>query len=347
MDIVENVRNKRASKNTQFHFLYTFYMMGYTKQECSQIYGKSITTLNVWIRKYQKNGFMNEKERKRTFRKFDEVKRRWIVDLYMDNPILYLDEAAAKFKEHFGINISMSSISRILHVEGLSWKVIERRAIQVRLDQVSFFQREMNFSWDLHQLLFIDEVSIDNRGVLRNRGYGVVGEKIVYRGEFTRKARVSLLCCLGQTGMVESYITEGTFDRQKFFHFMKILALSGKVKQYPGKHSVWIMDGARIHLDQHIVDYLRSLNIIVVFLPPYTPYFNPIEYVFGYLKKQLQRIHLENVKSILPEVSKALQTFAKRDYTRVFNKCGYFAGGHFDPAVGLAQDLRKFGFKRA
>ena len=36
-------------------------------------------------------------------------------------------------------------------------------------------------------------------------------------------------------------------------------------------------------MDAHIV-YLRSVGVKVIFLPPYCPFFNPIEYLFGYLK---------------------------------------------------------------
>lgn len=347
MDIYNNVLNTRASINTKYHFLYTFYMMGYTKQECSEIYGKSITTLNLWIRQYQRNGCMTKTDRIKTFRKFDHSKRRWLVELYMDKPTLFLDEAKKAFEEHFGSTISISYISRILHAEGMSWKEIERRAIQVKMSEVAFFTREMSsVTWELHQLMFIDEVSIDNRGLLRSRGYGFVGEKIVYRGEFTRKARVSLLCSLGQTGLVESYNTEGTFDREKFFNFMKKLADSDKIEAYPGRNSVWILDGARIHLNADLVDYFRSRKLVIIFLPAYTPFFNPIELVFGYIKKTLKREHVENVKSFLPEVVTVLQEYSQRDCTDMFRKCGYNAGGHFDPAPGLAQDLDELGFNR-
>jgi hypothetical protein len=94
--------------------------------------------------------------------------------------------------------------------------------------------------------------------------------------------------------MLETFFTEGTFDRYKFINCSRKLVQSGKIYPYPGRHSVWIMDGASIHCDPNIVCYLLSLGIRVIYLPAYCPFFNPIEFVFGVIKSHLQRNYIEN-----------------------------------------------------
>lgn len=148
--------------------------------------------------------------------------------------------------------------------------------------------------WDLSALTFLDEVSFDNRGMLRNKGYGVRGERLVHQGEFVRKPRISLLCFLGQTGLQASYQTEGTFTRKIFFDYLSDFALSKKVETYPGCHSVFIMDGARIHCDPNITAYLRSLGLVVIFLPAYCPFYNPLEIIFGLCKKLMKKNYRED-----------------------------------------------------
>ncbi len=93
--------------------------------------------------------------------------------------------------------------------------------------------------------------------------------------------RVSVLCFLGVDGIQECYQTEGTFDRAKFIEYCRQFVLSGKVESYPGRNSIWILDGARIHCHEDIIAYLRMMGIRPIFLPPYCPFFNPIEYLFG------------------------------------------------------------------
>lgn len=345
--IKEEVLGRHASTNTKYHVLYGFYFLGLSKSQLAKMYGKHHTTISSWIKRYRESGLVARKERRKVSLQFGAEKRRWLIEQFKKNPTLFLDEARDSFEKTFNCSISTSSVSRILHEQGYTWKVLERRAIQVQESQICHFVNELAaINWDLHHLIFLDEVSIDNRGMLRNRGYAKVGEKLIYRGEFNRKARVSLLCFLGQTGMKNTYLTEGTFTRAKFFECCRSFANSGEVYRHPGVNSVWILDGARIHCHRRIVEYLRSLGIHVIFLPPYTPFFNPIEYIFGYCKKKLQRVYVENSSSDLTTtISATLNTFTNFNCTRVFRKCGYLPGGKFNPANGLSQNIESLGFE--
>ena len=48
-----------------------------------------------------------------------------------------------------------------------------------------------------------------------------------------------------------------------YFEKLRDFALSGMISPYPGPRSVWIMDGAKVHCDPAIVNYLRALGIHV------------------------------------------------------------------------------------
>lgn len=123
--------------------------------------------------------------------------------------------------------------------------------------------------------------------LIRKKGYGRKGSRLLYRGEFGRAIRTSCLCFIGSNGLLEVCETEGTFDRKAFVEYCRRFTFSrqSKVQQYPGTNSVWIMDGAKIHCHNNFIYYLRSLGIVPIFLPAYCPMFNPIEFVFGMIKK--------------------------------------------------------------
>jgi hypothetical protein len=57
---------------------------------------------------------------------------------------------------------------------------------------------------------------------------------------------------------------------------------------YPGDNSVIVMDNARIHHDNELVALLEGLGCRVVFLPPYSPDFNPIETAFSTIKSWIR-----------------------------------------------------------
>lgn len=177
--------------------------------------------------------------------------------------------------------------------------------------------------------------------MLRTRGYAAKGKTLVCKGEFVRKARVSCLCMIGQKGMLECSFTEGTFTRLTYFEHCKQFALKSRlVETYPGYHSIWILDGARIHCDDKIVSYFRSLGIFMIFLPAYSPFYNPIEIVFGLSKGRMQHYYRENsnqdMKMFIAEV---MSSYVNFNMTNLFRKCGYKNGGKFDPTCAAPEKL--------
>ena len=58
---------------------------------------------------------------------------------------------------------------------------------------------------------------------------------------------------------------------------------------YPAKHSVLVMDNAHIHHNYDLVSAIENIGCRVLYLPPYSPDFNPIETAFSTLKSWLKR----------------------------------------------------------
>ena len=50
------------------------------------------------------------------------------------------------------------------------------------------------------------------------------------------------------------------------------------------KNSVLVMDNAQIHHDEYLVNLVESVGCKIIYLPPYSPDFNPIETAFHQLK---------------------------------------------------------------
>lgn len=100
-----------------------------------------------------------------------------------------------------------------------------------------------------------------------------------------------MLAFRGVDGIIDYYDTHETFDRVEFVKCCRDFAYSthGNVRQYPGTNSIWIMDGASIHRYPEIIHFLRSIGVVPIFLPAYCPFFNPIEFLFGYIKQSFQR----------------------------------------------------------
>lgn len=317
--------------------------------QLSIIFGKSKTTISNWIEKFENTGTTDRKKAiEAAHRKFSAERRRWLVDLYIRKPILHRNEASRCFFAKFGQKISTATISTILHEADMTWQKLERRAMQIsEADILRFTEEMLLIPWLPQMLVFLDEVGFDNTDMVRKNGYGLKGKRLLYRGEFCRKARSSLLCFLGCNGILDTFLTEGTFTRLKFVECAKEFAtgVNSKVQQYPGSNSIWIMDGARIHCDEDLVTYFRSLGIIIIFLPAYCPFYNPIELVFGWLKQKFRLVYNENTNADLNLViGEVMNQFTNASMANIFHKCGY-CDGKFDPSKGLGQKIENLGFE--
>ncbi|KAH9115162.1 hypothetical protein LEN26_013001 [Aphanomyces euteiches] len=338
--LIREVEQRHASVNTILHALYGYYFLGVTKGQLARLYRKHVNTIDNWIKRYEDDGSY---ERKSTARKskFSLAQKQWIIDYYDKNPLAFLDEAKSAFQLSFGSPISVPTVWQILRDAGYTRKVLERRAIHIKLMDIIRVTNELSsIDWCQQNAQFLDEASFDNRGMLRKRGYSLKGTRLAFRGEFNRKARVSVLCWIGIDGVVEIFHTEGSFDRAKFFDCCRIHAHSGKtVRAYPGPGSVWILDGAKIHCHPNIIYYLRSIGIVPLFLPAYCPFFNPIEYLFGLVKQSMKRQYVENSREPLERfVMRVLLEFENFDMQGIFEHCGYTKEGVFDPTRSIGNE---------
>lgn len=335
--LLSAISGRHASNKVQQHALFTyFFFPGATQRFVAQVYGKSVATINAWKQRWEtllKAG--RRAADTSTFRKFTKDKREWIVSYYEKYPLTFLDEGCVAFADHWKESISITQLWRILEEAGYSWKEAERRAKHIRLADIARFATDLSFlNWCPSNVVFLDEVSFDSRDMVRTRGYAPKGQRLIIKGDAGRSKRISLLCFVNVHGLVESFITEGTFTRALFFQHCREFALSGKVHVYPGVNSIWIMDGARIHCDPHITNYLRALGIMVVFLPAYCPFFNPIEPFFGVVKGRMRRFYRDGAIPfhLLPlfvgHVLASLRNFNMRG---LFSKAGYASAGCFDP----------------
>lgn len=116
--------------------LYGFFFLGLTKAKLATIYKKHKSTIANWVCAFQRNGFFSRNRYKSDTRKFGAAKRIWLVELYHSQPTLYLEESKKLFSQHFAVSISVSSNCRILHQEGLTYMVLERRTVQIRSEDI-------------------------------------------------------------------------------------------------------------------------------------------------------------------------------------------------------------------
>ena len=84
-------------------------------------------------------------------------------------------------------------------------------------------------------------------------------------------------------GILYYSILDGNGNRERFLHYIDDLAHARDVAQLPND-SILIMDNCTIHHGAQVQELLELRGFQWRFLPPYSPYFNPIENMFAMWK---------------------------------------------------------------
>ena len=124
-------------------------------------------------------------------------------------------------------------------------------------------------------LIFLDETGFDNRNVLRRYAYSFRGKparshKLLVRGE-----HLNAIAFMSIFGIIDCHIECGSVDGDQFYIC---------VQKYLLPHSVVVMDNASIHHVNEVLEMIQRVGAMVIFLPPYSPDYNPIEEAFSKVK---------------------------------------------------------------
>jgi len=94
---------------------------------------------------------------------------------------------------------------------------------------------------------------------------------------------------MSTAGLLDCMTVSGGVNGDVFYEFVHAKLLP-HLNPFNGSniHSIVIMDNASIHSVDGIVDMIQQVGAMIMFLPPYSPDFNPIEEMFSKVKKTIK-----------------------------------------------------------
>jgi len=178
------------------------------------------------------------------------------------------------------------------------------------------FRKEIE-AIDPEDLVFLDEMGVSLcLSVLY--GWGKKGDLLIESVPTKRGKNLSVLGAFDQFGMVALSTKLGAMKRVDLEEFLQEELLPCLL---PG--SVLILDNATIHKGGEIASLIEGAGCRLLYLPPYSPDFNPIELAWGFMKRCLRRLGPRDDASRESGVREALAAIPASFASACFNHCNY------------------------
>ena len=124
-------------------------------------------------------------------------------------------------------------------------------------------------------------VTRPNRGLIRR------GEPVFLTVPAARSRNISVLAAMNKYGMIYNVIFEGAVNGENFKQCLKEIKECCIIKGI--ENPIFIMDNARIHHYRGLMDDEEIRQMPLTYLPPYSPFLNPIENIFSVWKNNVIR----------------------------------------------------------
>lgn len=90
------------------------------------------------------------------------------------------------------------------------------------------------------------------------------------------------------------------------------------------KGSVLVLDNARIHHGKGLVEMVEKAGCWLLYLPPYSPDYNPIELVWSWLKDRVRDLAPRDDEQRVALIKQAQRALPPQAATKWFQHCGLY-----------------------
>ena len=165
--------------------------------------------------------------------------------------------------------------------------------------------------------MFIDETWTATN-MTRSHGRCSRGERLRMGYPHGHRKTTTLVAGLRMTGMVAPMVLDGPINGDWFEAYVRKILVPDL-----GRGDVVIMDNLSSHKRASVREAIEAAGARLMFLPPYSPDFNPIEKAFARLKAMLCRAGERTVSGLWSLIGKLVDLFQPQECASYFSSCGY------------------------
>ena len=170
---------------------------------------------------------------------------------------------------------------------------------------------------DPARLVFIDETGLSTK-MARLYGRAPRGERCRAGIPHGHWKTTTFTGALRLSGMTAPMVLNGAMNGPAFFAYVEQVLVPTLL---PG--DVVVMDNLPAHKPEGVRMAIEKAGARLLFLPPYSPDFNPIEMAFSTLKALVQKAAERSIETLWQTVGQLVGTFTPTECANYFTAAGY------------------------
>jgi transposase len=114
------------------------------------------------------------------------------------------------------------------------------------------------------------------------------------------------------------FVFSGTLNAELFSEYIK-----NQLKPAFSPDDILLLDNSSVHHSRLAIKTLEECGIQYLFLPPYSPDYNPIELLWAFVKSYLRKVKARTAEKLDDAIAFSLKSVPAEYIENWFKHCGY------------------------
>jgi len=185
--------------------------------------------------------------------------------------------------------------------------VAEERAEWKKLQEV----------FDIEKLVFIDE-TWTKTNMTPLYGRAEIGKRVMDDVPHGHWKTTTFLAALRHNGLTAPLVMDGAINGELFLAYVE-----QELVKTLTEGDIVVLDNLSSHKVAGVKEAIESVGAKILYLPPYSPDFNPIELVFSKLKTLVRKSKVRKVEELWKKLGELCDVFTPKECKNYFKHAGY------------------------
>ncbi|WP_342167208.1 IS630 family transposase [Methylobacterium sp. SD21] len=291
-----------------------------SRRQAAARFGVGVATAIRWMAALTATGTVAALPQGRARRSKLDPHEAYLRGLIAETDDITLEEMRARLREEHDLTVGLGTLWAFLDACGLTYKkktahATEQDRPDVKVAREAWFEGQPDL--DPTRLVFLDETWTSTK-MARTRGRSPRGERLRSPVPHGHWKTTTFVAGLRLSGMAAPFVLDGPINRDAFQAYVERVLVPDLTSG-----DIVVMDNLGSHKGPAVRAAIEAAGARLLFLPPYSPDFNPIEMAFSKLKALLRKAAARTVEGLWAAIGRLIDTITPDECANYFAAAGY------------------------